>query len=546
MNPNPLDRLIGYFAPERAFRRMRFREAMRLSYDGAKSGRRTEGWISGAGDANTEIGAGLISLRDRSRDLVRNNPYASKAIEELVGNTVGTGIVPQAKTGDERLDKLINTEWPFFAEKCDPGGQLDFYGLQALIVRTTAESGDGIVRFRQRRPQDGFRVPLQLQILEADYLDHTKTMGTEFGHILQGVEFNKIGQRINYWLYNYHPGGVYLLNPFGGILSQAVPADAVMHAYRILRPGQVRGVPWLAPIMLPLRDLDDYRDAERMRKKTEACLAGIVTRPEGPPPFGALIGKAGSDWKTGNPLERMYPGMIEYLKPGEDIKFNAPSASGGYREYLMTELEGMAAGVCMPFELMTGNLSNVNYSSYRAGQLGFRNTIEAFRWLTLIPMACQPTWRRFIDTLVVAGKIKEPNYGVEWTAPKFESVDPVKDAEATLKEIRMGTMTLSEAIARNGYDPEKQFTEIARINTLLDKLEIVLDCDPRNMTLRGQEQPAASGEVSPVPATSPLPKTKPNGAIKYAGKLTIEPDGSGVVEFHAVPRWDHPTRKYVA
>ena len=40
--------------------------------------------------------------------------------------------------------------------------------------------------------------------------------------------------------------------------------------------------------------------------------------------------------KTGNTLERMYPGMIEYLKPGEDIKFNAPSPAGGYRDYLMT------------------------------------------------------------------------------------------------------------------------------------------------------------------------------------------------------------------
>ena len=110
---------------------------------------RTAGWPP-AGDANTEVGASLINLRDRSRDLLRNNPYASKAITELVGNAVGTGIVPQAKTGTPALDKIIDGEWPYFAENCDPGGQLDFYGMQALIVRTTAESGDGIVRFRQR------------------------------------------------------------------------------------------------------------------------------------------------------------------------------------------------------------------------------------------------------------------------------------------------------------------------------------------------------------------------------------------------------------
>ena len=104
---NALDKVIGYFSPERAYRRARFRAATEVfAYDGAKSGRRTDGWMAAGGDANTEVGASLISLRNRSRDLLRNNPYASKAIAELVGNTVGTGIVPQAKTGtpDARQD----------------------------------------------------------------------------------------------------------------------------------------------------------------------------------------------------------------------------------------------------------------------------------------------------------------------------------------------------------------------------------------------------------------------------------------------------------
>ena len=519
---NAIDKMIGYFSPERAFRRARFRAATEaFGYDGAKSGRRTDGWMAAGGDANTEVGASLISLRNRSRDLLRNNPYASKAIAELVGNTVGTGIVPQAKTGTPELDKIIDGEWLYFAENCDPGGQLDFYGMQALIVRTTAESGDGIVRFRPRLPQDNFRVPLQLQVLEGDFLDNSRTMGIASGQIVQGVQFNLYGQRESYWLYNYHPGGVYMLNPRGGILSQPVPAAQVMHTYCILRPGQVRGVPWLAPVMLAMRDLDDYRDAERMRKKTEACLAGIVTRPEGS--GGLPIGAKSTDPKTGNTLERMYPGMIEYLKPGEDIKFNAPSPAGGYRDYLMTELQGIGAGIDVPYELLSGDLSNVNYSSYRAGMLGFRNAIEAFRWLTLIPMYCRPTWRRFIDTLVFIGKIPEANYGVQWTAPKFESVDPLKDAMAELKRIRTGTLTLSEAIAQNGYDPEKQLQEIRRMNDLLDELQIILDCDPRKVNDKGVEQQSVGGE------SAPAQPAKQTSTVK-----------------HSARQWDSPTRSYTS
>src|ERR1019366_3633019 len=116
---NAIDKVIGYFSPARGYRRAQYRAATEvLAYDGAKSGRRTDGWIAAGGDANTEVGASLVKLRDRSRDLLRNNPYATKAIAELVGNTVGTGIVPQAKTGYPALDKLIDAEWPYFAENC--------------------------------------------------------------------------------------------------------------------------------------------------------------------------------------------------------------------------------------------------------------------------------------------------------------------------------------------------------------------------------------------------------------------------------------------
>ncbi len=137
------------------------------------------------------------------------------------------------------------------------------------------------------------------------------------------------------------------------------------------------------------------------------------------------------------------------------------------------------------------------------------NTVEAYRWLTLIPLFCMPVWRRFVDTLILQGKIpqkalddpKVAVHAVQWTAPKFESVDPVKDAAAELKMIRTGTLDLFEAISRNGYDPEERLQKIARINRILDKLEIILDCDPRNVTDRGQEQPAASDER--IPSSKP-------------------------------------------
>ena len=523
---NLIDRTIEAMAPRYALRRMQARavltltqdymerHAERFAYDGSSAGRRAHGWYAPSSDANVELMGSLVWLRNRSRDLVRNNPYAVKATEELVGNGVGTGIVPQSKTGNAGIDKIIDAEWPFFVEACDTPQRLDFYGMQALVMRTMAESGESIVRFRPRLAQDNLRVPLQLQLLEADFLDHARTMGTVNGSVMQGVQFDLLGRRVAYWIYTYHPGGMLILNPRGGILSQPVPADQILHTYRVLRPGQIRGVPWLTPVMLALRDLDDYADAERVRKKIEACVVAMITQPEGIE--GSWLGFKGNDPLTTHPVESFQPGMTAYLKPGEDVKFNNPPVLGGYREYKTTELEEIAAGLGLPYELMTGDLSKVNYSSWRGGQLGFRNTIENYRWLTLIPMFCMPVRRRVIDTLVMLGKIParvvdDPAinlYATQWTAPRFESVDPVKDAEAALKDIRMGRITWFEAVLANGYDPNAQLGQIALFNKLVDKLEIILDCDPRNTTLRGQEQPAGTEERTP---SSKAATGKPKG-----------------------------------
>jgi lambda family phage portal protein len=513
----------GRYAVQRAIAELvdgyRRRHAERFRYEGASAGRRAYGWYAASTDANVELMGSLIWLRNRSRDLVRNNPYAANAITTLAG------IVPKAKTGNTGIDKIVDAEWPYFAEACDTPQRLDFYGMQTLTVRTMAESGEAIVRFRPQPADFGLRIPLQLQMLEADFLDQARTMGLVNGHVMEGVQFDEKGRRVAYWLFSYHPGGVLILNPRGGIVSQPVPAEQIMHVYQVLRPGQVRGVPWLAPVMMALRDLDDYCDAERVRKKVEACVTAFVTQPEGAD--GEPMGIAGTDPSSGLPVESFQPGMVEYLKPGQEIKFNNPTPAGGYREYKMTELQGIMAGIGLPYELGTGDMSQVNYSSWRGGMLGFRNTVENYRWLTLIPLFCMPVWRRFIDVLVLQGKIpasadEDPQINlrtVQWTAPRFESVDPVKDAESVLKDVRMGRKTWFEAVLENGYDPTTQLEQIALFNKLADKFEIILDIDPRNVTLRGQEQPANTEERTPSSKAAPA-QTGP--AKKNATALSDE------------------------
>ncbi len=194
-----LDRAIKWMSPRWGLQRVRARMAssVLMTYEGARTDRRASGWWTADSSANAEIGPALAKLRQRSRDLVRNNAYAARALNELAGLAVGTGITAQARPAgsDAQLAKQINDAWKAFVDECDADGQLDFNRLQRLAVRTVVESGECLVRFRPRYADDGFRVPMQIQVLDPDYLDTSLTQETKTGRIVQGWRLAMIADR---------------------------------------------------------------------------------------------------------------------------------------------------------------------------------------------------------------------------------------------------------------------------------------------------------------------------------------------------------------
>ena len=269
-----LDRAIGIVAPQTALRRARarhaFEEATR-SYSGAALGRNTDGWHVQSTSADAEIYFAGHRLRDRHRDLVRNNAHAAKAVAVLANNIIGEGIIPRPNTGDEARNKVIKDLWDQFAAECDSEKQLDFYGMQTLAVREMIEGGEVMIRRRRLRKSAKTAIPLQLQILEGDFLDNSRTGDFEKGYVnVDGIQFvvspdsQGTGPRQGYWLWHQHPGNNFIFMQ-QSVVSSIVPATEILHLYEKQRT-QVRGVPWGAPVIRALRDLDDYEFAEIRRK----------------------------------------------------------------------------------------------------------------------------------------------------------------------------------------------------------------------------------------------------------------------------------------
>lgn len=431
-----------------------------LRYEGAAKGRLTEGWIAGSTGANAELRGGLVPLRDRARDLVRNDAYASAALDTRVANDCGAGLRPvfRYRSPEGRLDASVSAlamaEWAAWSPNASTDSWLDFYGLQILAVRAMRESGDVLVRRRTRRVDDGIRVPLQLELLEADYLDETQDLtyqGTRQpsrGRRVLGVEFDAIGRRQAYWLFPEHPGdGVQF-----GLTSLRVDARLVAHLYEPTRPGQVRGVPVLAPIIRELRDLADFRHASRIAQKMHACILGIIDG--GEPDYSQSddtdsVAPAAIDTSTGEAVEDMQPGMWVQASGGKSIKVHQPPAAPP-SEYVRDSLRAVFTGAGVSYEEGAGDFNGASFSASRMSRHRGRRLAGIFQRRCLIPMLLDPIAAWWLETAVAAGVLPPGLWETEWIAPPWEEADPGADIEADASAIELGVMSRQEAAIKRG------------------------------------------------------------------------------------------------
>ena len=185
------------------------------AYEAADKGRRGKAFrMAKSTSVNSEVSAALVTLRDRSRNMVRNNGWARRAVEAITKHTIGEGIQP-APDADLDTCQRVKRLWSKWANTtaCDWYGKTTFYGLQELAMRSIAEGGEVLILRRWVMPDDNNPLPIQLQILEGDQLDHTRNGSNDMGYCRLGVQFSKEGRLLGYWIFDYHPGDSYIVTP---------------------------------------------------------------------------------------------------------------------------------------------------------------------------------------------------------------------------------------------------------------------------------------------------------------------------------------------
>jgi len=485
------DKVVSFFSPTGGVKRLAARiqeaNAIRLASSmgytaGSSEKKSLQEWHPLASEPNEDFLYQAETIRGRSRDLTRNSAIAAGASNTATTNVVGTGmrlhsridstflgITEEAAQGKQREMERI---WKWVKDSLDFEGDVSMMDLQQMAFRGVFESGDVLV-VRRRDSRPGNLVPLKVQLVEADRISNpNNTMDTD--RITGGVECDARGVTRAYHVADRHPGQI-LLDRAGDARwyrivktgRNGVPLSRLLFDKR--RPGQRRGVPALAPVVEPLKQISRLTDYE-LTASVVSSLFTVFVKTEQPQTGGLPSAPEGSEeipTKTGDIF--LNPGGVVDLLPGEDITTASPNRpNNAYDPFFRSIVQQIGMALEIPYEI----LMHVYGQSYSASRAALLDAWRFFRgrrtWLSQNFLQMVYEWV-MIDA-VIAGLIDLPGFlvddmkkmawlGSTWVGDAPGAINEKDSAQAAVIRVDGGFTTRSEetaAMTGRDWDSEVQ------------------------------------------------------------------------------------------
>jgi lambda family phage portal protein len=529
------------------------------AYDAASSSRRLGGFSPTRSGPTVSLWSTLDLMRARCRDEVRNNPYAASAVDNFEAQTVGDGIFPHWNLSDAALKSKIEKS---FAQWCK---RVRFYALQATAAREIFEAGEVLLRFHIRPSSWNLRIPLDLQLLEGEQLPvflnqinagGQTVLGSSANQIRTGIEFDPSGRCVAYHLYRQHPGETGLF-PMDGLSYMRVPASEVLHCFKPLRAGLLRGQPHLAAALTLLHEVGKYTDAAVVKKQIQTMFAGFIqkvdpvqdilppdvtgTGADSQPPAVPPLSSGDSGWDVGVGASKIETGTMQVLYPNETITFPQLPQDSDIETFLSVMLHQFAASIGATYEQITGDLRHVNLSSIRYGVQVMQRKCTQFVRNVLVTQFIEPVAIRWLQEAVLAGELTLPGYAanpekyadIDWKLPGWPYMDPLVESQASVMRVRGGLSSREKELGAIGGDAATIDAQNERDQEREDKLHLVYASNASRLLERGQTLTADAekdtGGVAKV--KPPLPGANPDGAQPAqssppAGKPNGKPAGA--------------------
>lgn len=474
---NLYDRAVRYFDPIKANARLQAR--MRSTMLGAMAGgyvgtsrtdRALSGWRTAIGSPDADILTDLQVLRDRSRWLARNSPIGAGAINTTVTNVVGGGLKLQVRIDRKFLrlsdaqadawEEAVEREFALWGKYCDVQRMLCFGGLQELTLRSALESGDVFVVLPYV-PHARSPYGLSLQLIEADRVTNPDSK-PDSRELAGGVERDLYGAAVAYHIQDTHPGEVYSGGASAKWTRVRATGDAsgrrqVLHLCRIVRPGQVRGVPFLAPVIRELKQISRYTDAELMAAVISGMLTVFVKSELGDSPLAPMSPTDETGAATGDADIKLGNGAVVGLAPGEDVStVNPQRPNAQFDPFVVAIVRQIGLCLEIPYEVLVKHFT-ASYSAARAALLEAWKFFMSRR-LWLAESFCQPVYEAWLEEAIANDRIPAPGFlsdplireaycRAEWIGPAKGMINEKTEVEAAVLRLSTRLSTLDRETA---------------------------------------------------------------------------------------------------
>lgn len=437
------------------------------SYQGANTGRLFADFLTSSTSADSEIENNIRVLRDRGRELSRNEPFIARYLNLMVSNVVGKSgirVSSKARNDNGSLDiaanNIIEAAWKEWTQlgNCTVNNKLTFLDCQKIFIETLCRDGEVLIR-KVKDPSSPFG--FKISFIEADHLDENKneTALKNGNSIRMGVELDRNNRPVAYHLFKKHPYDNTYPKPEQKYIR--VPADEIIHAYMPQRAEQTRGVSFIAPVMANIRSLGAYYEAEIVAARIGASSMGFFTSQDG----DSFVGD-GEMEDHFNPTMSVQPGTFSQLPAGMEFQtFDPNHPTTAFEAFTTSVLRSIASGLNISYHALSNDLTSVNYSSIRQGALEDRSMYQMYQQF-VIDHFINPIFKSWLEMAISTGYINLPISkfdkfagSINYIPRSFSWIDPLKEMQSNILGLQNGTITYSDISSAYGRDTEELFEQ---------------------------------------------------------------------------------------
>lgn len=486
----------------------------RYGWDGTQTNRLFADWVATTMPADEELRWSLRRLRDRCRELARNNALARRYLALLADNVIGPcGVTLQAQVRNnddrvnDRFNERIEAAWAEWSEKPTVDGRLTRVRLEQQLLKSVARDGEVFVRLW--RGYTGNKFGLALEPVDPDMLDeeYNVAAGSDRNEIRMGIELGVGGEPLAYHFYS-EPASAFMSS--GSRRRVRIPAGEVIHLYDPDRVAQSRGVPWMAAVMADLRMLDGYEEAALVAARLGAMqtMWFVETDEMSRHPTG--------DENNRIPMD-VEPGQMGFAPKGYRPEVVSPTyPNTNYADFVKEGKRRIATGLLVAYNSLAGSLEDINYSSFKAGLSIERDQYRSLQhwWVGAFEDRVYRVWLAM--ALLTGGvsldsRLPEKFHAVKWSPRGWPSIEPLKEASAADLSIGKGLSSRTKVLAEQGLDLEDIFEDLKREQDLAKRMGIDVSGQPATMAAGDDDD-----EEDDDDGKKPTPEASTNG---YGGRI---------------------------